>query len=474
MILIASINNFARLYPVTPTWAWEEITVAMEICDAWFGKQCDFEVKFDENGGTTSPFTLTNIPLNHYTGDIKLFYFTIPANTFAISGRSDYYVNIGISAKATIKDTDNSILGYSNELQLDLMYIDDFHISNLTSIINRSSYKINMYHRGYSSFNLINSDMANLNSYQVKLYNSNMDLVFESEIMSDDWNNFYYLNWNYQLKNLQNNTDYKLKIIGTLFNGFQVETPVYSFRVEYSEPAITSDLHLTNIETTGAIQINQTFDANVVANKVKISRSVHYENDWIEIYNGTREPSITRYDYMGLYGVQYDYKLDLYQDNTFVAEYINTITSKFQGMVVADKYNHFSTLISPDVAYSKTFNANTVNTLGSQRAFVFYNGITNHYKGNISCTVHNFNNDNCTLNFDNYALFRIAFIDFLTNKCEKILKRDDGTGRLIGIIGEPSCSESENDTAELAKCSFEWTENYDVNNSQDYVTSGLV
>ena len=468
MILIASINNFARLYPVTPTWAWEEITVAMEICDAWFGQTCNFEVRFDNNGGANSPFTLTNVPLNTYTGDVKLFYFTIPANTFAVSGQSSYMTSQGITAKATILGEGNS-----NELQMDLMYFDNFTITNVISTINSSSYKISMFHWASSSCHLIDSESVNINTYQVKLYNSDMELVSESEIMGD-WNNAYYGGWSYQLKNLQNNTNYKVQAIATLFNNFEVETPIYSFRVEYSEPVITSDLHLTNIETTGAIQIQQTFNTNVVANKVKISRSVHYENDWIEIYSGTRSTSINRYDYMGLYGVQYDYKLDLYQDTTFVVEYVNTITSKFQGMVVADKYNHFSTLISPDVAYSKEFNASTVNTLGSQRAFVFYNGITNHYKGNISCTVHSFNNDNCTLNFDNYALFRIAFIDFLTNKREKILKRDDGTGRLIGIIGEPSCSEGENDTAELAKCSFEWTENYDINNSQDYVTSGLV
>ena len=473
MIKIPSINNFARLYSVTPTWAWNEITIAMEICDAWFGQTCNFEVRFDNNGGANSPFTLTNVPLNTYTGDVKLFYFTIPANTFAISSLGSYMTSQGITAKATIKDTNGSILGYSNELQMDLMYFDNFTITNVISTINSSSYKISMFHWASSSCHLIDSESVNINTYQVKLYNSDMELVSESEIMGD-WNNAYYGGWSYQLKNLQNNTDYKVQVTATLFNNFIVETPIYSFKVEYSEPIITSDLQLTNIETTGAIKIQQTFNTNVVANKVKISRSIHYENDWIEIYNGTRGTSITRYDYMGLYGVQYDYKLDLYQDTTFVAEYVNTITSKFQGMVVADKYNHFSTLISVSKDYSKVFNSAPIDTLGSKYAFMIYNGDTNHYKGNVSFIIHKFNNDNCTLNFDDYATFRIAFIDWMTNKRGKILKFDDGTAWLIGVSGNPSCSQSEDENGELAKCGFEWNENGDANNSQDYINNGLV
>lgn len=65
----------------------------------------------------------------------------------------------------------------------------------------------------------------------------------------------------------------------------------------------------------------------------------------------------------GCMEVQYDYKLDLYQDTTFVAEYVNTITSKFQGMVVADKYNHFSTLVPVSKDYSKVFNSAPTDTL---------------------------------------------------------------------------------------------------------------
>lgn len=50
----------------------------------------------------------------------------------------------------------------------------------------------------------------------------------------EDWNNTYYGGWSYPLKNLQNNTDYKVQVTATLFNNFIVETPIYSFRVEYN------------------------------------------------------------------------------------------------------------------------------------------------------------------------------------------------------------------------------------------------
>lgn len=465
MILIASINNFARLYSVTPTWAWEEITVAMEICDAWFGQTCNFEVRFDNNGGANSPFTLTNVPLNTYTGDVKLFYFTIPANTFAVSGQSSYMTSQGITAKATILGEGNS-----NELQMDLMYYDNFTIENIIPTVSSSIYKISMFHQGISSSP---ADGDKINSYQVKLYDSEMDLVYESEVLTD-WNNYFSFNFPFTLRNLQNNTNYNVQVIGTLFNGFQVETPVYPFRVEYSNPVISSDLHLTNIETKGAIQISQTFNPSVTANKVKISRSVSNENQWVEIYNGTRSTSIMKYDYMGLYGVQYDYKLDLYQNDTFVAEYVNTITSKFQGMVLVDKYNHFGSLIKPSKDYDKVFNSVAIDTQGSKYTYIVSNGDTNHFEGNISCTVHEFDNDNCTLKFDNFALFRISFINFLTNKRCKLLKFDDGTAFLIGITGHPSCSEGEDETSELAKCSFNWSENGDATDITDYINNGLI
>ena len=143
-------------------------------------------------------------------------------------------------------------------------------------------------------------------------------------------------------------------------------------------------------------------------------------------------------------------------------------------MVVADKYNHFSTLISVSKDYSKVFNSVATDTLGSKYAFMIYNGDTNHYKGNVSCIIHKFNNDNCTLNFDDYATFRIAFIDWMTNKRGKLLKFDDGTSWLIGVSGNPSCSQGEDENGELAKCSFEWNENGDANNSQDYINNGLI
>lgn len=69
------------------------------------------------------------------------------------------------------------MLGYSNELQMDLMYFDNFTITNMISIINSSYYKISMFHWASSSFRLIDSESVNINTYQVKLYNSDMDLV---------------------------------------------------------------------------------------------------------------------------------------------------------------------------------------------------------------------------------------------------------------------------------------------------------
>ena len=117
-----------------------------------------------------------------------------------------------------------------------------------------------------------------LNSYYVVLYDTNHQLIHQSETFYDT------AELSYTLNGLENGKTYFVKAFGETIRGIKIETVDVQFTVEYIQPSTFSDVQVENNWLAGSITVK----SNLILVEGKYDgEAVYIDNDKIYLMNGT-------------------------------------------------------------------------------------------------------------------------------------------------------------------------------------------
>jgi len=178
---------------------------------------------------------LTNVTVYDNKTENRLLSYTLPINTL-VNGTT-------YNAQLYVYDVNNIQSSISNMINFSCYDIPILSFSNLVSnqtILN-----------SYYDFILTYSQLQNrtLNSYQIKLYNSNQSQIYTTgtkydvTLLSNTLNSF------------DNNTNYYIEAIGDTIDGVSISTGLILFSVQYITPSMFSLLKPINLPLLGEVQL---------------------------------------------------------------------------------------------------------------------------------------------------------------------------------------------------------------------------
>lgn len=177
-----------------------------------------------------------------------------------------------------------------------------------------------------------------------------------------------------------------------------------------------------------------------------------------EYYNGS---SYTDYDFMiisSIGGVQNSYEL---------AE----CKSEFEGICIADKNTFYKTMfnIAP-IDITQNNNESILSLLNNTYPVIVSNDESNYSTGSVSAVF--LKTDNCdVVTGGSSTRYRREIINWLTNKKAKILKLDNGTTKMIRVVGNPA--EIDGGHPELKNITFDFVEIGNIDSESDLYYSNL-
>ncbi|CAB1252346.1 conserved protein of unknown function [Ruminococcaceae bacterium BL-6] len=200
----------------------------------------DFEVKFSWQGDQVygSVLEVYNNASNElvYTNEVTTFLLKNSISANILANGETYY------CKLKVKFKDNTYSGYSSPVVFETHKTPILSVNiNQNQLIQNANYDVNV--------NYTSEDNELLNTWVLKLFNnsgvliSNTDIIYATQTM------------NYTLTGLESGTEYKIQIVGHTVNGFDIESDVVTFQVQYTQPSTFFTVELENQPETGQIRI---------------------------------------------------------------------------------------------------------------------------------------------------------------------------------------------------------------------------
>lgn len=232
------------------------------------------------------------------------------------------------------------------------------------------------------------------------------------------------------------------------------------------------------------------FNGNILAGNIRsqleqidgfyIKRRKADDFDWILIkyiqVEDIRDFSFVYNDNIAQNNQEYEYAVVPVTSGTEGEYIVNSITTKFNGVFIADMNRIYRFLSG--VSYGETTRNQKIGIFepyGRKYPVIVSNGEVNYDTGLISGTV--LNNDYLTTHqIDRNAIRKEAksLVDFLTNKKAKIIKDWNGKIWLVAFTGNPKTSYVDGSGMGLLNVEAEWTEIGDANNQTDLLSTGII
>lgn len=148
----------------------------------------------------------------------------------------------------------------------------DFKLSlNDSDIVRASTYEINV---SYAQ-----SENEDLNTYNIKLYNYNMQLLQDSGEIASDVNSMKYV-----ISKLENGKEYYVRATGKTVHGMEIDTGFILFSVQYIQAQVFSPLEVNNMADIGAIEVK----SNIISTNATSEKDVEYiDGDKIDLRNNS-------------------------------------------------------------------------------------------------------------------------------------------------------------------------------------------
>lgn len=487
---MASINTYAKLIKPPQFAANEESVFRLEYsrdlsCEYATLKIYDYFLGYHDK--SYSNYTQTHY-INTSMAGTGIEEFIVPANSLGqIATEQDITVGTRGQMKAVIEigseldGEGNAIPLYrSNEIIVDMVYYweNDFYLCGyangefIDNVINATSSNVYTY-INYLPRNSVSSyGSADVNSYSILLYDSNYNLIYESDEMYN-WESQIERRKKVLLSDLDDNTRYYVRAKVTLVGGYTRYSLFATLTVKYAEiPPLNSEIELSNDIINGCVKV--TLTENIDHDKIVISRAIINSDDYLEIksINGNFY-NVTFKDYYTLPNITYIYKVILYKNNDIVNTYYNIITHKMSGLCIADIQGSFSTEIFESIDIDKNDRAGILEPMDNDKPFSIINSSLDYdSSGGITATFAE--KDECQYNFnpdgnDNTAISEKAR-HWLNNGNSKLLKIGNGECWIVTTNGVKT-NYSNNG---LAQTTFGWTEIADAHLNESYLREGLI
>lgn len=264
-----------------------------------------------------------------------------------------------------------------------------------------------------------------------------------------------------------------------IFEHFNV-TKNTTLEFNTSVPQIWDYDTLLDTAFAGDVTINNLGFGLSQINAIQIKRRKKGEFDWITLdtiaINSIEDIGFVFKDYYATYGVDYEYAFVPTLGVVEGAYIINEVTSKFNGVFIADADTAFKLMFG--VGYSGNARNQRIGTfepLGRKYPVVVANGSLSYESGSVSATIMNDAFEtNGTIDRTAIVKKKDELKDFLTNRKPKILKDWNGNTWLCVIVGSPSIAYTNQYGMGIPSITFDWVEVGDHDNEADLVAANLI
>ena len=476
---MANINTYAKLIKPVQFRPNEEIRIRMEYSQ---NLTCCYATLIIDgysitmkNGNQYSGYKTTQYINESFVGT-GIEEFVIPPNTLAEQPVENFLYNGKVRARVEIGkelNSDGNVIPQftSNEILLDMLmgFPNDFMIGYAPLTATASNYEIQI---GYVvRYDFGSAGATDMNSLNVFLYDENYNLLSDSGVIYDcNFTSIY--NKRYTLENLEDNTNYYVRVKGTLVGGYILWTDYVSLSVHYEDvPTISSKLTLENNPNKGCVRC--VLKEDLLHDKVIISRTQLNRDEYIELtkINNPNE-SIIYEDYYALPNTTYIYKAVSYNENEIVGTYYNIVTHNLDGVVIADIFGHYTALTYESIyPINKNDRFGIIETMDREKPFGICNGETNYDSGSVKGLFTKVTDD-CK-DFDNPVdniTYSQSMREWLNNGRAKLLKYHTGESWIVVVNGV----NDENNKDNIVYTSFNWTEIAKSKDLSAYVKEGLI
>lgn len=179
---------------------------------------------------------------------------------------------------------------------------------------------------------------------------------------------------------------------------------------------------------------------------------------------------IKEYNY-GEAETDYDFMIISSLGGTKNAFEFTSCRCEFNGICVTDKDHYYRTAYNTEVSdITQNTNNATISLLNNTYPIVISSDDTNYTSGTISVVFLKEDN-NVVIEGKPATVYRKEIINWLTNKRPKILKLDNGTTKMVRIVGNPI--ETYNGYSEIKNIQFEFVEIGNTESETDLYRSNL-
>lgn len=309
---------------------------------------------------------------------------------------------------------------------------------------------------------------ADIQSYRIFIYDSNYNLIQDSEELYD-WDSGIYGNSRYTLYNLTDGATYYAKLRVTLNGGCIFTSGYETITVNYEDTPSSSDEFTTSPSLgTMLLQLDLT---GVTHTKVAFSRTVQEESDYLELVV-VENPSDTviAIDKYPIPGKSYTYKAVAFNGDIIVGTYYNNISYTNNYITISDVVGSYSAV--GDMTkhpINRNDRGTILETMDNQYPYQIINGSADYDSGQVEGMFSTIKDD-CSVDMNNKALSNILRA-WLNNGRAKLLTYYTGEAWIVAVNG---VSTSDPDNDDVYSTSFNWTAIGDTNKVSEYVRLGLV
>lgn len=403
-----------------------------------------------------------------------------PGSPSSVTSRVKAYVEIWRYNNGNIET-----IGRSNSIYVDLLLMWDgdsyFCAENGTSPVTSystttSKCTIGIYYLPRADWG--NEDDTSVQSYRIKLYDSNHKLIRDTGELYD-WDANVYQRIIYTFYDLKDNTIYYVKYKLTLNGGYVINrgTPdnhdaYIPISVNYSDdPPVSNNFKLVSAPEGVKLSLDLT---GVSHTKVLFTRTVDNSGEYLNI--GTtvsRDTIITETDKYAIPTYHYTYKAVVYNGNSVVTTYYSRIQYISNCIKISDLFGNYTAIGNiTKHPISRNDRGVTLETMDSEFPFHICNGKANYDSGSVDGIFSDVDED-CTIITDEQYLADKANIlrAWLNNARAKLLTYYTGEAWIVSVNGVQTTDPDNND---VYHTTFNWTQIGNADRLTEYIRTGLV
>lgn len=313
-----------------------------------------------------------------------------------------------------------------------------------------------------------------LQGYRFYLYDSGHNLVYDSGEMYN-WDSNIYSAINYTFSDLKDNSTYYLKARVSLNGGYVMyrpegQTSYIPIHVHYSDSPVLSD-HLKLESIPNGVKCSLV-DMTIPYTSYKVSRTVLYESDYIEIGTGmVLDPYVI--DKYAIPKTEYVYKVVVYNGSLIVATYYNEIVYESSCVKISDILGCYTAV--GDITkhpISRNDRGQILEAMDSEFPYHVINGAPNYDMGSVDGLFSDLDDDCKVITDSDYLAAKADILRaWLNNGRAKLLTYYTGEAWIVSVKGIQTTDPENND---IYHTTFQWTQIGDAKLISEYVKLGLI